>query len=141
MASSGLPGPTPCIPFLLWTLRLARARAKTVARLRNKPLDEVLATVRDAPLLDRAAQEPVLSVVHHVTDLWLRRVPGTRTSCLPRALARYVLLREAGVPVQLVLGLRPDVLDPVGHAWVELHGRPIMERETLSYHETFRYGA
>jgi hypothetical protein len=54
----------------------------------------------------------------------MRVVPNT---CLYRALARYAMLRRAGHAARFVMGLDPRRSDVLGHAWVELDGRPLGE--------------
>lgn len=125
--------------FLRWTKRLGCARVLTTLRARRLPLDRALAaSLRQQP----PSQEPgALEAVEAITEFWLRQVRLTRTSCMPRALARFELLRRSGVPAQIVFGVRSgEDSELLGHAWLELRGLPIMERETLDYRETFRYG-
>jgi Transglutaminase-like superfamily len=60
-----------------------------------------------------------------------RRLP--RTGCLPRALALQALLRQAGIPSDLRIGVsKEDHAGFTAHAWVEYEGRPIVEDEDLS---------
>jgi hypothetical protein len=40
-----------------------------------------------------------------------------------------VVLRRAGLPVDLVFGLGAPAGVADGHCWLELHGRPYLERE------------
>ncbi|MCZ7572067.1 MAG: lasso peptide biosynthesis B2 protein [Ardenticatenaceae bacterium] len=50
--------------------------------------------------------------------------------CLRRSLVRYVLLRRAGLPVEIVFGARPEDTGSgslIGHAWLEFDGAPWME--------------
>lgn len=120
-------------------MRLGAARLQTTARTRLQPLDRALASL---PTGDSSGvEEDSLHAVEAITEFWLRGVRLTRTSCMPRALARYALLRRAGVPAQIVFGVRLDEShDLAGHAWIELRGQAVMEREPLDYRETFRYG-
>lgn len=48
-------------------------------------------------------------------------------SCLTRGAARFVLLRRAGYPVELVFGIGPHEGSYAGHCWLELDGRPFLE--------------
>lgn len=60
-----------------------------------------------------------------------RYVPGTR-SCLPRALAATALLRGAGLPARLRVGVtKGDGGRTEAHAWVESGGRVIVGAEEL----------
>ncbi len=55
-----------------------------------------------------------------------RRIPGGR-SCLQEAFSGAILLRQAGFPVQLRLGItQGDGGRPEGHAWVEAEGRVVI---------------
>lgn len=77
-------------------------------------------------------------------DRWLRLAQHPRP-CLPRALALCLLLRRAGLPVVLHLGvLRRPGGTLHGHAWLSLAGAPYLERgaERLAdFTETLRVPA
>ncbi len=49
------------------------------------------------------------------------------STCLYRAMARYAVLRAAGLQVCFVMGVVPGQDDLAGHAWVEVGGRPYGE--------------
>jgi hypothetical protein len=49
-------------------------------------------------------------------------------TCLTRTAARFVLLRRAGYPVELVFGIGPHEGAYAGHCWLELDGAPYLER-------------
>jgi hypothetical protein len=59
-------------------------------------------------------------------------------TCLHRALARYAVLRRAGLSPGFRLGVRGEA-DLVGHAWVELDGAPFREPEPPRYAVTFAW--
>ena len=69
-------------------------------------------------------------------DVASRHVLGTST-CLPRALAAAVLLKRAGLPAQVRVGVaRGEDGSPEAHAWVECGGQVViggseLERYTL----------
>lgn len=50
--------------------------------------------------------------------------PG-RARCLEQSLVIYAMLRRAGVPAELKLGVRPHPFE--AHAWVEHRGQPVLE--------------
>lgn len=52
-----------------------------------------------------------------------------RARCLEQSLALYVLLLRRGIEAQLKLGVQPRPF--YAHAWVELDGRPVNEREDI----------
>jgi hypothetical protein len=54
--------------------------------------------------------------------------PG-RAECLEQSMVLLILLRRRGLPAQLRLGVQNFPF--AAHAWVELDGRPINEREEL----------
>jgi hypothetical protein len=54
--------------------------------------------------------------------------PG-RAECLEQSLVLLILLRRRGLPAQLRLGVQNFPFS--AHAWVELDGRPVNEREEL----------
>lgn len=80
-----------------------------------------------------------LASVERATELVLRRVRVTRTTCLLRSLIRYRLLRERGVEVVFKMGVRHRGEELEGHAWIELRGQPVLERESTDYQVTFAY--
>jgi hypothetical protein len=49
-----------------------------------------------------------------------------RALCLEQSIALFVLLRRAGAPAELRLGVRP--LPFLAHAWVEVDGVPVNEQ-------------
>jgi hypothetical protein len=59
-------------------------------------------------------------------------------TCLFRALTRFELLRRAGHDATFCMGVHPDDTD-VGHAWVELEGRGVLEPIPHELLTTFRY--
>lgn len=59
------------------------------------------------------------------------RLPGTR--CLPRALVMQTLLRRAGIPAELRIGVaRAPGEEFAAHAWVECSGQPFLEHEPVT---------
>jgi transglutaminase superfamily protein len=64
-------------------------------------------------------------------DRVLRALPGPwRYTCLRRAAVLYYLLRRAGRPVELWLGVRRDDAGALGaHAWLVSEGQPYLEPE------------
>jgi hypothetical protein len=65
------------------------------------------------------------------------RQPWLRLTCLPRAIALKRLLVRQGCDARLVIALaRQD--PPVGHAWVEVDGRPLLEADDVAVRYGFR---
>jgi hypothetical protein len=108
--------------------RALLARARVSVALERRGLDELL---RD---LDEAASpslhpwdRTVLEVALAVSDALWARAPRSRDTCLYRALGRYAVLRHAGLAPVLFVAVRGGIDDrdeELGHAWVELDGRP-----------------
>lgn len=48
-------------------------------------------------------------------------------TCLTRGVSRFIVLRRAGVPVDLVFGVGPEGRSYAGHCWLELHDAPYLE--------------
>ena len=51
----------------------------------------------------------------------------TAGACLERSILLYRLLNQAGVPVDLTIGLRSVAGVVDGHAWLAMAGRPVLE--------------
>ena len=63
-------------------------------------------------------------IVHTVGRIYRMRRAGT---CLERSLLAYRYLAGASADPQLVVGVRREARDVVGHAWVLVDGRPLYE--------------
>jgi len=97
--------------------------ARLAARLGHGLRDGARAS-RSGPPLDDAA-------LASWVDQLLRGLPGPwRYTCLRRAAVLYHLLRGAGRPVELWLGVRRDGTGALGaHAWLVNDGRAYLEPE------------
>jgi hypothetical protein len=119
-----------------------RYRYKLLLRL--LPLDSCLLWISPDRTpdenLDSADQELYIKRIEKMTDWLLRRFRPTRTTCLIRALLRYRLLNEQGIPASFVMGVRPEAEgDVMAHAWITLDNKPVMERKKITYKQIFRY--
>lgn len=67
----------------------------------------------------------------HWVDRLSRRLPGPwRRTCLKRAAVLFHLLRRAGRPVELWIGVRKTATTPLGaHAWLVWEGTPYLESD------------
>ena len=65
----------------------------------------------------------------------LRMRPDT---CLFRALTRYAAVRRAGHRPRFVMGIDEDDPD-IGHAWIELDGKPFLEPRLPTLRRTFEH--
>lgn len=73
---------------------------------------------------DLAAARTLAATVNRAAELQ----PG-RAKCLERSAAALVLLRLLGWPVEMVIGVQPRPF--VAHAWVELGGRVLNDRQAV----------
>jgi hypothetical protein len=68
------------------------------------------------------------------------RIGKKRSRCLHASLVLYRLLRQRGIPGQLVIGLPAAPTDEIAHAWVEVRGRVVGPPPgRLGYDELVRY--
>ena len=108
------------VRLALWLLpfHMLRAVVERLSRApRSDPRPAVARAVRRA--IDRAA----------------RTIPGT--ACLARALTAEVLLRRAGQPARLSIGVAPDGAPLDAHAWVECVGVLVTgDRDDLGRYRT-----
>jgi hypothetical protein len=98
-----------------WSLRRTDIRA-TLGRLR---------AARAAP----SGEEPALTGrrLGHAVVRTLRVLPAD-SRCLMRSLVLIRLLARRGIDAKLVLGVAPgEQRDRFAHAWVEYHGRPLLD--------------
>ena len=87
------------------------------------------------PLDDKALARWVSRILHRLPEPW-------HLSCLNRSVVLYHLLRRAGRPVELCIGVTRTVSGGVitrvgrdaphitAHAWLELDGAPYLESDT-----------
>ncbi len=54
-----------------------------------------------------------------------------RARCLERSLTLWWLLRRRRIPVELRIGVRKSERDLEAHAWVELDGRTVNDRDDV----------
>jgi len=116
--SSGLP--------LRWRVRA------TAAVLVVPPLLYLVSFSRLAAWLERAGSlTPMLddAVLARWVDRLLRRLPGPwHRTCLKRAAVLFHLLRRAGRPVELWIGVQKTAASPLeAHAWLVWDGKPYLE--------------
>ncbi|MCK6551451.1 lasso peptide biosynthesis B2 protein [Myxococcota bacterium] len=127
--------------------RLVEARIVTLRSvlpplLEERSLDALLEALSAPGRRLWPAPEAELDAVERAVERWLEPGATLATTCLYRALVRYVLLRELGLDVAFVMGVRPSTSDDVvGHAWLELDGRVLRETLKEPYVVTFRYPA
>ncbi len=99
------------------------------------PLDRLVA------LLGRHGTRPKPGPPDRLVASWvdylMHRLPGPwRHTCLRRSLVLYHLLRRAGRPVELRIGVRRDDQAALAaHAWLMLDGEPYVEGGTEHPHQ------
>ena len=76
-----------------------------------------------------AASVDAAALARWVDRLMLAAPPPWRYTCLARAAVLYHLLRRAGHPVELWVGVRRDTTDAASHAWLVRDGRPYLQCE------------
>ncbi|HYK05025.1 MAG TPA: lasso peptide biosynthesis B2 protein [Thermoanaerobaculia bacterium] len=81
---------------------------------------------RPARRRDLAAARTLAATVNRAAELQ----PG-RARCLERSAATLVLLRLLGWPAEMVIGVQPRPF--VAHAWVELGGRVLNDRQSVRH--------
>jgi hypothetical protein len=126
------------LSFVPLVLRVRRAvRRHSDMRLLLESVSSMTVT---GPLSPRMSRELVVAGVLYAFRLL---GAGSAGSCLVRALAVYVALRQRGWPVEFVTGLRRRGAAIVGHAWVECDGGVLLEMEQPDigalYHTNFRF--
>jgi hypothetical protein len=98
------------------------AAAPALARLRPARLVRVLSLAARRPPGAGVAPE-ALTRAERALGIVGRVRPQ---SCLTRGITRFVVLRRAGMPVELVFGMSAAGSDG-GHCWLELEGQPYLE--------------
>jgi hypothetical protein len=113
-------------------------RARVGWYLRHTAFDTSIERLAVATARARASCDEIDEVVW-CTGWMLHNRESTRTTCLQRAMVRFVMLRRRGLPVCFKVGIEPDSVPLQGHAWLELEGRPVFETEPLRCAVTFAF--
>ena len=99
------------------------ASAPALARLRPARLVRLLSLTARTPLRPGVETDAVTRA-----DRALGIIGRLRPqSCLTRGITRFVILRRAGMGVELVFGLSASAGNESGHCWLELDGKPYLE--------------
>lgn len=117
-------------------LRVLAVIPSIAVALRWKGLGFVNGRISRLPLAPRAACDEyrISARLSHIVDIAARRGPF-RTPCLARALTLQWLMRRHGLATELRLGVRKVSGQLDAHAWIELHGQPLME--SADVHQRF----
>lgn len=117
---------------LAWRLRAVAAALVLPPALRLVSLARLMSLVALQPAAALPAAAPLddAALARWVNGL-LRRLPGPwHLTCLSRSVVLYHLLRRAGRPVELCIGVFRPAGGSVGaHAWLVLHDVPYLEHE------------
>ena len=120
----------------LFALRLALPR-----RLAKRQLDDVVRELAPLGPRETPADVRTLERAMRIVEAVLRRARVVPDTCLYRSLARFAVLRRAGIDARFLMGVRP--VKPgsgiAGHAWLEVDGKPRGEPDLLDYTVTFAY--
>ena len=82
----------------------------------------------DARSMTGRIDEAVMEDLVYYVDRWLQLFPyNEKGNCFPRSLALYWFARRLGYPVLFHCGVRKDVSNLEGHAWLTLDRQPFHE--------------
>ncbi len=111
-----------------WTLLRAGLVVSWIRLLlRVKSLPLVLDRLNPRSTTGRPDEAVMGDLVCYV-DRWLQLFPyNKKGNCFPRSLALYWFARRLGYPVLFHCGVRKEVSNLDGHAWLTLDGQPFHE--------------
>lgn len=82
----------------------------------------------DARSMTGRIDEAVMEDLVYYVDRWLQLFPyNEKGNCFPRSLALYWFARRLGYPVLFHCGVRKEVSNLDGHAWLTLDRQPFHE--------------
>lgn len=117
------------------SLPLALKGRALIAAAVIPPLLSIVSFGRLCAWLERSRRPAMASSIDPAelaawVDRLLYALPGPwRHTCLKRAAILYHLLRRAGLPVELCIGVRREPAGPLtAHAWLIREGAPYLER-------------
>lgn len=101
-------------------------RVRFLLRVKSLPL--VLERLNSRSMTGRPDEAVMGDLVYYV-DRWLQQFPyNEKGNCFPRSLALYWFARRLGYPVLFHCGVRKEVSNLEGHAWLTLDRQPFHER-------------
>lgn len=119
--------------------RAVALRLRLAAMVRDRSMPDLLRAL--TPTSSGVTPLPSLGRALSASEALFARVPVAPDTCLYRALARYAILRGGGHPARFVMGVLPGQPDIMGHAWVEIEGRPYREVVDPALVVTYSYPA
>ena len=116
---------------LRWRVHAAASAAVVPPLIRLVSFARLAAWLGRVPdaLPPSAASVDAAALAQWVDRLMRAAPPPWRYTCLGRSAVLYHLLRRAGHPVELWVGVRRDVAHAGEHAWLVRDGRPYLEYE------------
>ena len=93
--------------------------------LYTKPLPTLLKALTPPPSF-RLKNWDISKVVKWLDFFSIWGIPPFRESCLKRSLILYKFLREKGIDVKINIGVKKEVKEVRGHAWLTLNGKPYL---------------
>jgi len=111
-----------------WTvLRVGLVLSWVRLLLRRKSLPLVLDRLSPCSMTGKPDEVVMGDLVYYV-DRWLTLFPyNKKGNCFPRSLALYWFARRLGYPVLFHCGVRKEVSNLDGHAWLALDRQPFHE--------------
>ena len=111
-----------------WTLLrvgLVVLRVRLLLRVKSLPL--VLDRLNPRSMTGIPDEAVIEDLIYYV-DRWLQLFPyNKKGNCFPRSLALYWFARQLGYPVLFHCGVRKEVSNLDGHAWLTLDHQPFHE--------------
>lgn len=128
---------------LRWRVHAAASAAVVPPLIRFVSFSRLAAWLGRVPdaLPPSAATVDAAALARWVDRLMRAAPPPWRYTCLARSAVLYHLLRRAGHPVELWVGVRRDAAHAAAHAWLVRDGQPYLETELevpVGHHETAR---
>ena len=109
--------------------------------LRVKSLPRVLDRLNPRSMTEKPDEAMMGDLVYYV-DRWLQLFPYNRKgNCFPRSLSLYWFARRLGYPVYFHCGVKKEVSNLDGHAWLTLDRQPFHEtgQQWQRFTVTFSY--
>ena len=118
---------------------LVMLRVRFLLRVKSLPL--VLDRLNPRSMTEGPDRAVMEDVVYYV-DRWLQLFPyNEKGNCFPRSLTLYWFARRLGYPVFFHCGVRKEVSNLDGHAWLTLYDQPFYEtgQQWQCFTVTFSY--
>lgn len=116
---------------IAWRSALLLAAAALLLRL--LPMQRVVNLLARLPSRSTLSALDARRRAEHMADLFVAaaNLHPLPTTCLPRAVALWWLLRRAGIDATIVLGVQPHGGAMTAHAWVETDGHVLGDPQQI----------